>query len=127
MDTRLKLDQYATWIRRNVTNPRGRCAEVTKEMQEAFPELIRVRGYCTCLFNGPRPHWWLKTAAGDIVDPTAAQFTLPTYPEYEELDENADEPTGMCLDCGSLVYNNNTFCDAICEAATRQFMGLPLV
>lgn len=83
----------------------------TLEMQQEFPELIRVRGhYIDCLL-GDRPHWWLKTKDGEIVDPTASQFNPGDYEEFDE----SNPITGKCLNCGDYCYNHKCFCSSECN------------
>jgi hypothetical protein len=100
--------RYATWIaeyERKVRDVRWRCAEATLEMQQALPELQRVRGHVKCARLGPgQPHWWLTAPDGSIVDPTAAQFVMP---EYEPLDESGPVPTGKCMNCGLYVWSDS--------------------
>ena len=100
---------YTKWIEENVTDPRDKCFETTLDMQEAFPELTRVRGYYHGA-PGPRPHWWLVAPDGKIVDPTASQF--PSRGEYEPFE--GPEPTGMCPNCGGYIYDNNSVCSYKC-------------
>ena len=54
--------------------PMGLCAEYTAAFAEHFPELKRVKGFVTLRSGLRRSHWWLETADGKIVDPTASQF-----------------------------------------------------
>jgi len=84
---------------------RGTCDEATAEMVQQFPELIRVRGH-----YGHVEHWWCKTATGEIIDPTFAQFRVLagqsdwTYVEHREgIDP---EPIGKCMNCGGYVWRN---------------------
>lgn len=49
---------------------RGSCVSATAEMVKAFPELTRVRGFV----QPGGQHWWCVDPAGNIVDPTVAQF-----------------------------------------------------
>jgi len=80
---------YERWIARYLerfTCPAatlGRCREASVEIARAFPELRVVRGHVRCAW-GRRGHWWTVTPDGEIVDPTAAQFTcgIDAYEEY---------------------------------------------
>lgn len=99
--------EYKEWIKNwlSKNNPYGQCAEATLEMQEVFPELIRVCGhYYEPLWNQEREHWWLKTEDEKIVDPTASQFPTGGTMEYTELDEDKEQPIGKCMNCGDYVY-----------------------
>ena len=102
--------EYQDWIDANVRECYGKCAEVTRAMQAAFPELIRVRGH-----YGEHAHWWLTTARGEIIDPTRSQF--PFLGEYEPWLEGSTEPTGICPNCGDYAYNNYTCCSDTCSTA----------
>lgn len=105
---------------------RGKCAEATRLMVEAFPELQRVAGFVYVPW-GRDEHWWCRAPDGSIVDPTRSQF--PQIYHYEELNLSDPEtrklvPTGRCMDCGDDVYEGKTFCDERCEAATRAYLGV---
>lgn len=114
--------QYQLWIVQNVTDARGRCVETTRQMARAFPELRRVRGHAHCpIQNRAIPHWWLVAPSGDVVDPTAEQFECPSMVTYEEY--TGPEPTGHCLDCGALLYDERqTFCNDACRDATMRYL-----
>ena len=51
--------KYQDWINKIEENVYARCREVTIDMNKAFPELKRVRGYYDCPLIGKREHWWL--------------------------------------------------------------------
>lgn len=110
-------DRYREWIAQNVEETYGKCQEVTEAMAAAFPDLIRVRGHYYCFLWGERAHWWLVDEAGDIVDPTAAQFPSKGAGEYVPWDESAPVPTGMCPNCGELVYGGESVCSEACGTA----------
>lgn len=99
-------DKYKNWIiayEERVGNVINKCESATLEMQQAFPELIRVRGNVIIPYSNRRPeHWWLKTPDGTIIDPTEIQFVLII--EYLECDESHPDPIGKCLQCGAYVY-----------------------
>jgi hypothetical protein len=104
-------DRYTTWIAAQTEDPQGRCAEATLAMQAAFPELRRVRGHVITA-GRDRPHWWLVTPDGDIIDPTAAQFQTLCF--YQPWDEAQSEPTGKCPNCGGYVFDGGTVCSETC-------------
>jgi hypothetical protein len=109
------LEKYQEWIQKNVEGTgKGKCLEVAQKMLAEFPELILVRGH---YIDGKYrlPHWWLKTADDEIVDPTAAQFFTKGLLDYEEWDESKPEPTGKCPNCGGYCYDNNYCCCKKCE------------
>ncbi len=118
---------YADWIDGYVARfpygVRGKCAEATREMCEAFPELRRAAGIVQTSW-GVEQHWWCVSPAGEIVDPTASQFKALFG--YEELDLNnpADAervPTGVCYWCGEQVYKGREVCSDACgEAAAGE-------
>lgn len=113
------MSQYAEWIAQHVVEDgTGQCAEVTKQMAAAFPELTRVRGHYYCDRWGERTHWWLVTADGTIVDPTAQQFPSKGTGTYVPWVEGEEEPTGTCLNCGQPAYRQRNFCSDACDAVT---------
>ena len=116
------MTTYETWIAENVGETYGQCVEVTAAMAGAFPELRRVRGHYVCPWWGTRAHWWLVTDAGDIVDPTAAQFPSKGMGEYVPWREGDEEPTGKCLNCAGECYRHATFCSVACEREPRRYM-----
>ena len=111
------MNRYTKWIddyNREHQNIRGKCAQVTSEMAIVFPELIRVRGFVHhILSEKPSEHWWLKNNDGKIIDPTAKQFG--GILEYEEWDEEQEEPTGKCLNCGTHCYHGSATCTDECR------------
>jgi hypothetical protein len=113
---------YTPWIAAHLpADPRGQCAAVTEAMAAAFPELRRVRGFYECPIEGRRPHWWMATRAGLIIDPTACQFPSNGIGLYVE--HVGPEPTGQCLNCGSLLFGAGLeFCNAECAWETAQFL-----
>ncbi len=121
---------YAAWIEAYVSAQpdrfvRGKCAEATAAMIEAFPELRRAMGFAHCTW-GRDQHWWCVAPDGSIVDPTIEQFL--SVCSYEEIDPNDPEalrgvPTGVCMDCGGDVYEGKTFCSEACERATLAYLN----
>lgn len=74
---------YAEWISwfevqydLNVTDM---CCEASLEMLNSFPELRRIRGHVIGdhPHHGPgvHVHWWCLSPSGDVIDPTASQFS----------------------------------------------------
>jgi len=110
----MKTGEYAEWIAANVpSDPTGKCAEVTEAMEAAFPALRRVRGHYFCFTLGrDLPHWWMETATGEAIDPTAAQFPSRGIGVYEE--HSGPEPTGKCPNCSGYVYDGGTVCSDAC-------------
>lgn len=118
--------KHMEWIMRKLTtdSPQANCAEWTIEMNEAFPELKRVRGHYNCLCWGRREHWWLIDKFGAIVDPTVTQFPTPPLSDtYEPWEEGAPEPTGKCLNCGDYCFNGDYFCCDSCQKETTKYMN----
>lgn len=121
-DSKIK-PEHAAWIaERYSTRDKAycRCDSATAAMVDAFPELRRVRGYYATFTE----HWWCEDAEGNIVDPTAAQFS--GQGSYQELtDEEVEQhvPSGVCMDCGDPVYRGATFCSESCERATRAYLN----
>lgn len=101
-------------------------------MQEAFPELSRIRG-TVILSNGwERHHWWLLDGE-EIVDPTKSQFQQPFYGEglntsiigYFPRDESEPEPTGLCPNCGGYCYDEKSVCSDRCGDAYAAYLNSP--
>lgn len=119
------MNDYTDWIAANVPPvPIGKCREVTKDMATAFPELTRVRGHYREIAFQDRPargqcHWWLVTASGEIVDPTAAQFPCQGAGQYVAHIEGSEEPGGRCLYCGGYVYGGRHVHDGECLQAVE--------
>ena len=109
---------YHEWIKENVTETYGTCCEVTERMQEAFPELRRVRGHYHCWIWGIREHWWLMNG-DEVVDPTVAQFPSNGEGRYEELPEDTPEPTGKCINCGEYCFDG----EQVHDYCHDEFMG----
>jgi len=90
---------YQVWIDAHVPDEcKGHCRAVCDKMAEHFEELrvVGVTGMC----NG---HTWCVDQMGNIIDPTAHQFTHDYY--YPSLFlEKEDFPTGKCPYCGELVW-----------------------
>ena len=114
------LDCYESWTRVNVPNSEAahrKCKEWAYAMVACFPELRLVRGHYVCPVEGKVPHWWCVTPLECIVDPTAIQFVSLGSGEYIPYDESLPEPTGKCLNCGELRYNDDGCCGPACHGA----------
>jgi hypothetical protein len=116
---------YRAWIEANVPDPVGACAEATLAMLGAFPDLKRVRGHYYCPAWGQREHWWLVTADGTIIDPTAHQFPSLGAGLYVPWDEDRVEPTGICANCGDYVFGGGTCCSQACNRAYAAYCMNP--
>ncbi len=89
------MNAYKRWIAATVCGSvRGRCGGWTRRMQRTFPELRLVGGFVARADMPPwagahlvHAHWWLVTAAGQVVDPTARQFGWPLV--YIEIGDEA--------------------------------------
>lgn len=124
-------DTYRTWIDNWLENHGGpnkdgygKCKEAAEAMHVAFPELTVTRGHVYCPAPwGQRGHWWLKTAVGEIVDPTVYQFGFIL--DYEEYFEGMEIRLGRCMECGTEIYGpeslegvySTAHCDETCESA----------
>lgn len=111
--------EYERWILEGVSNTPGACANVTRAMSKAFPELTRTRGHYICPIWGRRQHWWMVDVDGLVVDPTVLQFPSRGLGEYEPWIEGAEEPVGKCMVCGSLSFPSKGGDDASCSEACR--------
>ncbi len=112
-------DVYRTWIDDHYPTREsayGHCAEAVSEMVQAFSELRAVRGHYYDVVWNERAHWWCVTPEGEIVDPTLRQFP-DQHGEYTELDEDAPKPTGMCPNCGELIFTGDYVCSDQCGRA----------
>lgn len=87
--------EYHSWIRAcypTAESARLQCKEAVTLMTSVFPELLPTRGQA--LVRGQwRPHWWCRTAAGEVVDPSAHQWEVPVV-VYDALADDAEEPLG---------------------------------
>jgi hypothetical protein len=112
-------EDFMVWVSSNYPTQESaklKCAEATTRMKEQFPRLRRVRGevmVCTQM----RPHWWCVTDGGEIVDPTAHQWDTPVV-FYKEIADDAEEPVGKCIYCGSLLYRSKGANSYLCENCT---------
>lgn len=98
---------YSDWISNKFPSKQSaklKCLEATACMKHEFPELIRVRGHVLVGIHF-RPHWWLITEDGEIVDPTSHQWDEPIS-LYDPLPNDAEEPVGRCLECGDLSFRS---------------------
>lgn len=116
---------------------RGHCHSACIEMLQAFPDLILVRGWTVSPeyadvaaenieeLDPGDGHYWLETADGQIVDPTAQQFRS-TNPHYVAFDESKAHtlPTGKCPNCGDYCYNNTDCCTDECFKSYCAYMGI---
>ena len=62
------LDKYWIWMQANVPDNRETAASITLKMQQAFPELTRVRGRVSTASRDDYKHYWLESW-GVIIDP----------------------------------------------------------
>lgn len=123
----LSLDlKYTTWIRERTKaegGPQklfGICKQVTDDMVVAFPELTQVRGHAYVIPWGLRTHWWCVAPDGAIVDPTADQYPamgVQRPMQYTPLDPDAEEPIGMCMECGELCFPSRGGTEVACSEA----------
>ena len=132
----MKLKAYKDWIDTYEGAINRRCAEVTQEMSERFPELSRVRGHVIVdlLSPRPQPHWWLVTPDGLIVDPTIRQYFSSSMDPNEAQDVGLlsylpvnEERSygGQCQGCGDQpLYDGDSHCSLECaQMASRDFAG----
>lgn len=126
------LKKYTDWIAKHVPDAATatrQCSSVSRKMLEAFPELVRVRGHYHCPYTGEHPHWWLKTADGEVIDPTQQQFQSDfgeQFPaRYVEIDESLPQPTGKCPNCGGYCYDNKFCCSDVCSVEYMAYVTQP--
>ncbi|MDP2270895.1 MAG: hypothetical protein Q8K32_09205 [Archangium sp.] len=120
------VEWIAAYVAREKNFVRGKCAEATKEMVAAFPELTPAAGFVECHW-GTDQHHWCVTATGEIVDPTASQF--PFVFSYEAVDINDPAtreriPNGPCANCSGDCYGDNyTVCSEACGNAYVAYLN----
>lgn len=124
-------EKYKKWIEEYQANNDifSKCAQLSKLMKEAFPELKCIRGE---VFISPalmlREHIWCETVDGVVVDPTASQYATDYYGnskivDYMPRDESVPEPQGKCVNCGEYCYPPIThLCSEECHSICN---GLP--
>lgn len=127
-------ERHVEWIRgyeERVGGPHatiGRCKYAAEEMAAVFNELRVVRGHVECPEPwGRRGHWWCVTADGEVVDPTAGQFTSGIL-SYEEYVDGAPVRLGKCMDCGEPIWGpadrgRQVFCDASCSDSYAAYLN----
>ena len=135
------IEKYEEWIFLNYPTSELallKCKEACKKMKEKFPELVIQRGQVEVPEQGnlhirrKHEHCWC-VLDDEIIDPTEHQY--PTEISYLPMEEGKGEPTGRCINCGSLKYNikfadfdDNNFCskkcfDELTESMKREFNG----
>jgi hypothetical protein len=72
----------------NYLKYRGKCKELSNELEKKNPDLIVVKGWYHCPIWGKQQHYWCKNKkTGEIVDPSVKQFPSSMYADesfYEE-------------------------------------------
>lgn len=107
-----KTLEYSVWIIEFVVDHRA-SRELSVLMAHNFPELSVIKGRYSCPLTGDYEHWWLQTADGTVIDPTADKFPshgIGVYRPYREY----QKPTGSCVICGDDAYNNKPCCSKLC-------------
>lgn len=124
-----RAEEYEKWMHRYFMDHkgylRGKCADATKKMAEAFPELRAAAGFVHCSW-GRDQHWWCVTNDGTIVDPTSHQFE-PGF-RYEEVNLNDPNlanivPSGKCPNCGGPTYRGEQICSKKCEVEYVEYLN----
>lgn len=123
--------KYQNWINSYKEKHKvlaGLCFPACSLMLKDFPELTICRGYIVDGWGKRYTHWFLKTDNDEIIDPTISQFDYLLDGgnlKYEEYSEGLHGPlsTGKCMDCGKLLYNNETFCNSICSENTSKYLS----
>jgi hypothetical protein len=136
-EVKITQDAYRSWIKQyedrcgGPAHTLGKCKAAVGEMATAFPELTVVRGHVRCPEPwGKRAHWWLTCPAGEIVDPTASQFTDGIL-DYEPFKEGDQVRLGPCLDCGESIwgqpdeYSSHMFCNDTCKKRYAAYLNNP--
>ena len=117
--TRMMMDlKYQMWIEKNYPNRMasyGACKEATLKMVTDFPELKRKSGQVFVLgYEHEVLHWWCEDAEGNVIDPTANQYTdagyvVMGYEEYPEDHPARSFDRKKCMECGEYYYQTPEF------------------
>lgn len=125
--------EYQDWIRAfeercgGAHATLGRCRQAAEEMIQAFPELSLEKGHVECpLPWGRRGHWWCVAPNGEIVDPTAGQFTCGIF-DYDPFKEGDEVVIGKCMQCGETIWGQpggyEYFCSKDCEDTQVSYLN----
>ncbi len=105
-------ERYRKWIDEWLleNDPHSRALKATLQMQKAFPELTRVQGHVDIVYSErAEEHWWLIDSDGEIIDPTASQYSkIVGYYEWGPGDDLYE-----CINCGA-PSKIGFFCCARC-------------
>jgi len=84
----------------------GKCAEASHAMAQAFPRLRVTNGEVWLAGCGePRLHWWCVAPDGEVIDPTAKQFShTPAYIEIDQDHPARNYERARCPNCGEAFY-----------------------
>jgi hypothetical protein len=119
------LHEYTQWILENTAdrNVKDLCWEYCEWMQSHFPELKIVYGHVICHHAVPvlTQHYWLETPVGEVVDPTAHQFSQVI--SYRAQKAGDPEPVGICYYCWNYCYRADEFCSDTCEEHFMKDVG----
>jgi hypothetical protein len=118
---------YQKWIDEHyptMESALGKCQSATKEMQKAFPWLIRARGLAHTL-QGEFPHWWLECPIIQmVVDPTQRQFIgISAWEELPDDDPRCVYPRQKCMNCGEEFYSDKNACSDHCYKELVEWLG----
>ena len=117
---------YDKWIKQNYPTKdsvKRKCAEITQEICQHFPELIRCRGYVLINLRY-RQHWWCwSTKTGEIVDPTKHQWDFEPI-DYHQIPQDAEEPHGKCYNCGNLLFRSEGAESHFCNECKGKEIGI---
>jgi hypothetical protein len=106
------------------------CSTFTHNLALQFPELSRVAGFYQDNEDGAsREHWWLVTPTGEIVDPTADQFSDCGRGVYQRYDPELHLVVkGKCPCCGIGLYTRTGAypCSEPCDAELAAEYGCQL-
>ncbi len=124
------MKSYENWIMEHYSTPmeaRLQCKEASEEMSKQFPDLKLVRGQIEVEEPYDLPptkteHWWCVMPDGKVIDPTAHQYQTRIL-SYTPTDKSRGEPTGKCMNCGDIAYNNSQFCKKECEQDFIKSLG----
>lgn len=99
----------------------GKCVDACEAMLLVFPELRRVNGVVFAKGNPDNPctrypkeypHAWLVDKEGNIVDPTASQFSLIGDIYYREID--VARKVSKCIGCGTFFHVDTSPMESFC-------------
>jgi len=109
--------EYKEWIADiPLKDSFGKCKEQSNRMQMKFPELLIAKGFVILSNMKKYQHMWLKDEDGNVIDPTAKQYTGYAVHSYQEIGEDDPVPVGKCVNCGEFIMSNKSEYNPLCSS-----------